>query len=995
MKRIQNTRYCLIAVCLYASAASAQTGLISNVGTTANNMDAITFNSSGTLYGATSGAGSLYTINPATGAATMVHALVGASNASLTYGISGLAFQPGTGTLYGSTSPDSPNSGNSLVTINPANGQVTVIGATGTGRAYTDISFAPNGTLYGWLIGSGASTISAATINLTTGAGTSLGSPQTPSGLPDGGGLAVNASGVIYVAANGHAGAPCSPSTSCSGALWTINPANGATTTVATLTGGPGSAPTITALAFSPSGVLYGIEGGDGGATWNLITISVPAAAGGSGNTIVVPNGSATVAGNDDSGLPANTFLSIEAQTVIDPDQFPAGPILITGFAFRAAPGLGPLNLTFSGSIYLSTSPNYANPTGHPGVSTTFANNVGPDKTLVFSGNITISGPACAAPGPCPFANAFAFTTPFPYNPANGPLLTDLQVTSFGVTSGQLDVQDCNPASCSVAGINTVPLGSPTATKVNANGTVAQITYVPASSAGTTTNVNLNLTINSRGSTASHLMVTSATGTLSPLGNASFSLQGAAPISNNALAAPVQLTGGFYFNQTDSIAISFTENDLNYANTSPYTLSGVAITGGTGAYAGATGSLNLTFTQKGFLAITGSGSVSVGGQTTQVSLSNFLGISGCGACEVDYSTGTLTGTASPLGNVTATYRIDNTNTPPEPSAGAFAVSLNGTDGFNLFFSVIGLGQTVTTFPATASGGTGAYAGATGSFTLTLGQDSAGNLTIQGSGTITTAQAGVPIVTSVKTAFGQPVVAYNTWIQINGTNLAPSNTPSTGVDWSNAPDFASGKMPTKLGPISVTINGNPAYIYFYCSAATDTSCASDQINALVPLDTTLEPYYPVEVVVTNNGVSSTPFTVEKSTLSPTFPLFDVQGHIVARHLDFSLMGPTSLFPGALTPAKAGETIIMVLYGLGPPNGAVTEGSATQSGSMPGAPECWVSGIPVPASSEALALISPGLYQFNAAVPAGTPSGDNPIVCTYMGYATAPGALIAVQ
>lgn len=253
--------------------ASSQIGTITNVGKTTANLDAIAFRSTGTLYGGTSGAGSLYTIDPASGAVTLVHALVGVSDPSLTYGVTGLAFQPGTDVLYGSTSPDSPNSGNSLVTINVATGQVTVIGPTGTGRPYTDIAFAPNGTLYGWLIGSGATTISAATINLSTGAGTSLGSPQTPAAAPDGGGLAISSNGVIYVAANGHLAAPCTPTTNCTGAFWTINPANGAPTTIGTLTGGPGSAPTITALAFSSTGILYGIEGGDGGASWNLVTI--------------------------------------------------------------------------------------------------------------------------------------------------------------------------------------------------------------------------------------------------------------------------------------------------------------------------------------------------------------------------------------------------------------------------------------------------------------------------------------------------------------------------------------------------------------------------------------------------------------------------------------------------------------------------------------------------------------------------------------------------
>ena len=255
-----------------AAAAPPQIGAITGVGVTVNNMDAIAFNESGVLYGGTSSTGSLYTINPANGAVTLVHALVSASNASLTYGVYGLAFQPGTGTLYGATSSDSPNSPDSLVTINPATGQVTVIGPSGDSNPYTDISFAPNGTLYGWLIGSGGTTASVAAINLMTGAGTSLGSPQNNVAL-QWAGLAVNSSGVIYVAANGHFDTPCE--VTCDGAFWTINPSTGAPTTIGTLIGGPGSAPTITAQAFSPNGTLYGIEGGFGGASWDLITINL------------------------------------------------------------------------------------------------------------------------------------------------------------------------------------------------------------------------------------------------------------------------------------------------------------------------------------------------------------------------------------------------------------------------------------------------------------------------------------------------------------------------------------------------------------------------------------------------------------------------------------------------------------------------------------------------------------------------------------------------
>jgi hypothetical protein len=95
----------------YNITSPASVGTIANVGVTAANMEAIALNSGGTLYGGTSGTGALYTINPATGAATLIHALVGVSNASLTYGVNGLAFQPGTGTSTGPPARTLPTPG--------------------------------------------------------------------------------------------------------------------------------------------------------------------------------------------------------------------------------------------------------------------------------------------------------------------------------------------------------------------------------------------------------------------------------------------------------------------------------------------------------------------------------------------------------------------------------------------------------------------------------------------------------------------------------------------------------------------------------------------------------------------------------------------------------------------------------------------------------------------------------------------------------------------
>jgi hypothetical protein len=112
----------------------------------------------------------LYTIDPATGATT----LVGDTGESIT----GLDFHPGTGVLYGTTTPNS-NTPSSLITIDPATGTVTVIGPHGVDRAVTDLTFAPDGTLYGWAEPGFDSVV---TIDVTTGAATLVADAQVNSG---------------------------------------------------------------------------------------------------------------------------------------------------------------------------------------------------------------------------------------------------------------------------------------------------------------------------------------------------------------------------------------------------------------------------------------------------------------------------------------------------------------------------------------------------------------------------------------------------------------------------------------------------------------------------------------------------------------------------------------------------------------------------------------------------------------------------------------------
>ena len=270
-------------------------------------------------------------------------------------------------------------------------------------------------------------------------------------------------------------------------------------------------------------------------------------------------------------------------------------------------------------------------------------------------------------------------------------------------------------------------------------------------------------------------------------------------------------------------------------------------------------------------------------------------------------------------------------------------------------------------------------------TISYTYDKAGNLTAR-----TTQAPTGPVITSVRTVFAGPQIAQNTWTQINGTNLVPSTTPAAGVNWSSASSFSSGQLPTQLENLSVTVNGNPAFIYFYCSAATDPGCVVDQLNVLTPLDNTTGP---VSIVVSNGSASTPPFTATMQTVAPSFLLFSTAGYVAATHVNGSLLGPTSLYPGYSTPAKPSETIVLYAVGFGLPTTTITNGSATQSGSLPTLPVCTIGGNP--AAVGFAGLIAPGLYQLNLTVPASTPSGDNLIGCTYDGFSTPAGDLVTVQ
>jgi hypothetical protein len=186
---------------------------------------------------------------------------------------------------------------------------------------------------------------------------------------------------------------------------------------------------------------------------------------------VVVPNSLATTDGNIFNDSP---MFPLRYMQIHDASQFAAlsAPVFITQFAWRPDTLPGPTG------PYMHDVQLFASTTNRSvaGLSSTFAENIGPDNTLVYSGPLTLTTANLPGPGNTKqFDIVVPFTTPFRYDPLAGNLLWDLHVTS---TSGQVirrDTVSGNPV------VNNLLAFSPTATSgtVGGAGAVLQFTYQP------------------------------------------------------------------------------------------------------------------------------------------------------------------------------------------------------------------------------------------------------------------------------------------------------------------------------------------------------------------------------------------------------------------------------------------------------------------------------------------------------------------------------------
>jgi hypothetical protein len=210
------------------------------------------------LYGATGASdadtlppSNLYTIDPATGATTVVGPIGKA--------VTGLAVDGTSGALYGVTAGVSlDGSERRLLVIDPASGASTVVGSLGTNEI-EDIAFSALGQLYGW----NESGDDLVKIDKSSGAIAATG--DSGLGVTFGDGLAFDRNGALWGLLDGDFGH-----------VFKIDPATGAVTARAHLSGSPNrTGAAISAASTACDGLtMYGVVNDFGGAA-NLVTIDL------------------------------------------------------------------------------------------------------------------------------------------------------------------------------------------------------------------------------------------------------------------------------------------------------------------------------------------------------------------------------------------------------------------------------------------------------------------------------------------------------------------------------------------------------------------------------------------------------------------------------------------------------------------------------------------------------------------------------------------------
>ena len=219
------------------------------------------------------------------------------------------------------------------------------------------------------------------------------------------------------------------------------------------------------------------------------------------------------------------------------------------------------------------------------------------------------------------------------------------------------------------------------------------------------------------------------------------------------------------------------------------------------------------------------------------------------------------------------------------------------------------------------------------------------------------------------------VAGNTFITIKGTNLAATKRSL------RAADISDGLLPTTVDGVTVTVNGQPAYIAYISPV---------QINLVTAVE--LPTSGSVTVTVSNNSLTSATLNASVQFVAPA--LFLNGAYAAALHANNTVVGPATLVPNNSTPAVPGETIVLFGTGFGATTpSAVSGGVVSTPAPMVSTPAILFDNVP--GTVVFSGLIATGVYQFNVVVPGGLPDGDVPVVVSNDGYSTPALVLTSIK